>query len=110
MSVHWIDFDKLTVYEAGALLVTLLAYPDGAEDLRSQVHASLCACTLRAMGESDIDWAISPQALKPIYLLQTEKEIKRSFRQIKRRLRDRMVAARMAYPFLQEVHQGEPPK
>ena len=65
---------------------------------------------LRATGESDAGWATSPQTLKPIYLLQTAREINRSFRQIKRRLRDRMVAGRMAYPFLQQANCGEVPK
>jgi hypothetical protein len=29
MNIRWIDFDRIEVYEAGALLVTLLAYPRG---------------------------------------------------------------------------------
>lgn len=110
MSIHWINFDRLAVYEAGALLLTWLAYVDETEELRSRVHASLCACALRAMGESDTEWATSPQIIKPIYLLQRTGEINRSLRQLKRRLRDRMIAARMAYPFLQEANSGEVPK
>jgi hypothetical protein len=44
MNIQSIDFDRLEVYEAGALLVTLLAYPEEGEETRSEVHASLCAC------------------------------------------------------------------
>jgi hypothetical protein len=110
MDIRWIDFDHLTVYEAGALVVTWLAYPDGNEELREGVHAALCACAIRATGENDPEWANAPQTLKPTYLLRRETEINRSLRQLKRRLRDRMVAARMAYPFLHEVNFGKAPK
>jgi hypothetical protein len=110
MDIRLIDFDQLTVYEAGALVVTWLAYPDGSEDLMGRVHAALCACALRATGENDPDWANAPQRLKSTYLLRTASEINRSLRQLKRRLRDRMAAARMAYPFLHEVNFGRPPK
>jgi hypothetical protein len=109
MDIRWIDFDQSTVYEAGALVITWLAYPDGNEDLRDRVHAALCACAIRATAENDPEWANAPQMLKPIYALRTETEISRGLRQLKRRLRDRMVAARMAYPFLHEVNFGEPP-
>src|SRR3954452_9276663 len=107
MSIHWINFDRLTVYEAGAILVTLLAFPNETEDVRDRVHTALCACVLRATGENDDEWAASPQPVKPIYLLQTERDISRALRELKRRLRDRMVAARMAYPFLREASFGE---
>jgi hypothetical protein len=113
MAIHCIDFNRLEVYEAGALLVTLLAYPGESKDddeQRSRVHACLCACTLRARSETDPDWATSPQLVKPIYTLQSERDCVRCLRQLKRRLRDRMVAARMAYPFLREVDTGEAPE
>jgi hypothetical protein len=38
MAVYSIDFERLAVYEAGALLVTLLAYPGESEDQQSKVH------------------------------------------------------------------------
>jgi len=37
-----IDFNGVEVYEAGALLITLLAYPGEKEEVWAQVHASLC--------------------------------------------------------------------
>jgi hypothetical protein len=113
MTVRFIDFNRLEVYEAGALLVTLLAYPGERkhdDERRSQVHASLCACTLRALCDTDPDWSTSPQLAKPIYLRQSERDCNRGLRQLKRRLRDRMVAARMAYPFLKEAESGKAPE
>ncbi len=106
MTLVLIDFDQLEVYEAGALLLTWLAYPhENKEDdeRRGRVHTALCACALRAKCEMDPVWANSPQSVKPIYLCQTERDLNRSLRTLPRRLRDRMVAARMAYPFLKEA-------
>src|SRR5712672_1686219 len=113
MTLGLIDFDQLEVYEAGALLLTWLAYPhENKEDdeRRSRVHTALCACALRAKCEMDPVWANSPQSVKPIYLCQTERDLNRSLRTLQRRLRDRMVAARMAYPFLKEAETGEVPE
>jgi hypothetical protein len=47
MSVRLIDFNRLAVYEAGALLVTLLAFPDASDETQGNVHASLCNYALR---------------------------------------------------------------
>jgi hypothetical protein len=112
VAIRCIDFNRLEVYEAGALLVTLLAYPGESkqeDERRSRVHASLCTCTLRALSETDPDWAASTQSVKPIYAVQSERDCERGLRQLKRRLRDRMIAARMAYPFLKEAETGEAP-
>ena len=113
MTLVLIDFDQLEVYEAGALLLTWLAYPhENKEDdeRRSRVHAALCACALRAKCEMDPVWANAPQSVRPIHLCQTERDLNRSLRTLPRRLRDRMVAARMAYPFLKEAETGEVPE
>jgi hypothetical protein len=110
---HCIDFNRLEVYVAGALLVTLLAYPGESrhdDEPRSRVHAALCACVLRAPYETDPDWSISPQLAKPVYMLQSKSDCERGLRQLKRRLRDRMIAARMAYPFLKEAETGVVPE
>jgi len=112
MTVHLVDFNRVQIYEAGAMLVTLLAYPGASgsdEERRSQLHASLCAYMLRASYEVDPDLATLPQIIKPIYPLQTERDCRKSLRSLPRLLRDRMVAARMAYPFLKEAESGKTP-
>ena len=109
-NIRFIDLNRVQVYEAGAMLVTHLAYPgDSAwgEEQRAQLHGALCTCMLQAMSYVDPAWAISPQPVKPIYASLTERDCKRSFRKLPRLLRDRMVAARMAYPFLKEAEGGE---
>src|ERR1700730_8823398 len=48
--------------------------------------------------------------MRPIYAFRSENEIAKDLRTLERRLRDRMIAARMAVPFLQQVEPGERPK
>jgi hypothetical protein len=107
-----IDFQQLEVYEIGAMLLTWLAFPDksGSEEIRSRVHASLCAYALRAKYETDPEWLVSPQSIKPIYALRPQWDIDRDLKTLQRRLRDRMIAARMAIGFLKEAVTGEVPK
>ena len=79
MNIRWIDFDRVEVYEAGALLVTLLAYPEEGEETRSEVHASLCAHALRVKCAIEPDWALPSQPIKPIYALRRQDENDRFF-------------------------------
>ena len=111
MATCWIDFRRLEVYEAGAMLVTWLAFPgaDGSEETRGRVYASLCAYALRSRYETEPAWSLSPQPIKPIYALRGQRDINRDLRTLQRRLRDRMVAGRMAIAFLQEVEMGQVP-
>jgi hypothetical protein len=111
MAVYWIDFKRLEVYEAGAMLVTRLAFPcEGeSEETLSRVHASLCAYALRARCQIEPDWGTSPQRIKPIYALREQCDVDRDLRTLERRLRDRMVAGRMAIGFLKEALTGQEP-
>jgi hypothetical protein len=113
MSIHFIDLKRLEVYEAGALIVSLLAYPGESEQddqRRCGAFTSLCACALRVRGETDPDWATRRQLVKPLYTFQTEHDCNRGLRTLPLRLHERMVAARMASPFLIEAQTGEVPK
>ena len=113
MTVHFIDLNQLTVYEAGAFIVSLLAYPGEStrdDERRRGAYTSLCACVLRAQAETDSNWATRPQSIKPVYMSQTERAQNQGLGTLPRRLRDRMIAARMAYPFLRDVETGEVPE
>ena len=103
MSVHLIDFNRIAVYEAGALLVTLLAYPDASDQTRGDIHASVCNYALRVKSAVEPDWMNLAQAIKPIYALRSQGDCNRDLRTLARRLRDRMVAGRMAIAFLREA-------
>jgi hypothetical protein len=103
MTVHLIDFQRSAVYEAGAALISVLAYPgDREEERRAAVHASLCHHALRAFCVMEPDLALFPQPMKPIYALRTSREVKADLRTLRRRLRDRMAAGRMAIGFLKQ--------
>jgi hypothetical protein len=105
------DTRQLEVYEIGAWLLTRLAFPgeNESEERFSQVHASLCAYALRSKYETDGEWPVAPQSIKPIYALRPQGSIDRDLRTLERRLRDRMIAARMAIGFLKEAVTGEVP-
>ena len=109
MAKYIIDFNRLEVYEAGAMLVTLLAYPDAREEeQRAEVHASLCHHALWIKRTLEPDWELSPQPIKPIYALHTPTD--RYLITLPRRLRDRMAAGRMAMGFLKEAVTGRTPE
>jgi hypothetical protein len=108
--VYEINFEKSAVYECGATLLALLAYPqdDEKDSNRARLHASLCALGLRNQCKLDQN-EITPVPMKPIYAFRSENEIAEDLRTLERRLRDRMIA-RIVFRFLQEVEPGERPK
>src|SRR6266446_1441365 len=103
MSVRLIDFNCLAVYEAGALLVTLLAFPDASDETQGNVHASLCNYALKVRSAIEPDWTIVPRPIKPFYAFRSERDCNRDLRTLVRRWRDRMVAGRMGIAFLKEA-------
>src|SRR5213080_2595446 len=107
MTVHLIDFNRLEVYEAGALLVTLLAYPDASDEIQGDVHASLCNYALKIRSALEPDWSFVPQPIKPLYAFRSERDCNRDLRTLVRRWRDRMVAGRMGIAFLRETLPGQ---
>ena len=54
--------------------------------------------------------ATRSQLVKPVYTLQAENDRNRGWGTLWRRLHGRMVAARMAYPFLMGAQKGEVPR
>ena len=110
MDISVVDLNRVEVYEVGASLITLLAYPREREEVWAQVHASLCSYALRIRSASEPDQTTVPQAIKPIYAFRLEQDISRDFRTLERRMRDRMIAGRMGIGFLQEAVTGRVPE
>jgi len=108
---YYIDFGQQETHEAGAMLVTLLAYPhdDEEETGRTNLHASLCAIALHARYANGPDDAKS-QSMKPVHAFRESKQIGKDLNGLQRRLQDRMAAARMAIAYLKEAAAGKPPK
>ncbi len=99
-----INFETLETYEAGAILLSLLAYPEADSDQqRWDAQVSLSSIVLRAQRAADPAWAERPQRIKPIYALQETKDASKALRKFKRCLRDRMIAGKMAIAFLKEA-------
>jgi hypothetical protein len=109
-TLHVLDFSRIEVYEAGASLITLLAYPGENDEQSEAIHASLCHLAVRTTGVLNPDWARSPQRIRPLYALRTPQEVSKDLRTVPRRLRDRMAAGRMAIGFLKEVATGHEPE
>jgi hypothetical protein len=96
------------VYECGAALVSLLAFPSKSEArARSALEASLCAEYLRDQYLKK-DREDTPILMKPKHALRAERDIRRDRKTLNRRLRDRMFAAHIAIAFLQHAAGQEP--
>ena len=103
------NFKYDEVYERGAVLLTVLAYPQRSDPTRSlQLYLSLCgkALWLRHLVEQD-DW--TPIRVRPQYVFRDYQRIDRDVGFVVKRVRERMIAGRMAILFLQQAHLGRLP-
>lgn len=98
------------VYEAGAVLLCVLAWPEFVADeaAMDERHAALCQSGVRLLADADEKWARSAQPIKPFYLSVAEDQVQRVWHELFRRLAERLAAARMAIPFLQEASGATP--
>jgi hypothetical protein len=101
-----LSFERDEVYECGAVLLTVLALPKQvAEEKSSQLYRSLCGKALwltHVAAPNDL----TPIMVKPQYVFRDRKIIDRDVRIVEKRLGERMVAGRMAIPFLQRSALG----
>jgi hypothetical protein len=98
-----LDFSNSEIYECGAMLLAVLAYPSKSAGVaRAELRMSLCAHYLRSIysGETDTTVIIP---LKPAYVFREEGTTRKGIKTLERRLRDRAVAARMFRGFWQEA-------
>ena len=97
-------------YEAGALLITLLADPREREEvLWAQVHASSAAMHSEIKSASEPNWATAPRPIKPIYAFRRNRTSVGTCGRLIVAYRDRMIAGRMGIGFLKEVVTGQVP-
>lgn len=103
--------DLLEPFEIGALLLTILAFPgESEEEAMRKAAEALCSDTLRVTVAASPDQADRLQAEYPHYLAIDKAECRRLLRTLRRRLRDRMVAARMSLAYFQEGISKKPAK
>lgn len=107
-SVH-LSFEGNEVYEVGAALLVLLSCPVEKSEIRNgDLHASLCALAPWRRYLDDPN-NTTPITAKPQYLFREWKRIVRDVSLVDKRLRQRLVASRIAIPFLQQEESGKPP-
>jgi hypothetical protein len=101
-----LDPNRLEPFEIGATLIAVLAFPGPNEiDGRRRAFEALCADVLRATCEAEPEKAVVWRDRFPTYAAIDAKESRRRLRTLRRRLRDRMVAARMALGYFDEALQ-----
>jgi hypothetical protein len=104
-----LDLDRLSDFEVGAQLVALLAFPAEAEaDKRQRAAEAMSALAVWGHIQSYPEYEHISRRLHGPYLEIEVREIRRRLRTLRRRLRDRMVAARMAVGFVYEAMTGSP--
>lgn len=107
--VHGINYKRDQPYECGATLLTVLAIPEDDDRRRQELHATLCAYALHKRFEANPD-DTTPIWVKPIHAFRPDTQVTKEVSTFNRLLRKRLVAGRMAYPYLQEAILGRPPR
>jgi hypothetical protein len=95
-----LDSKNQSLFECGAALLALLAFPSATDAERAEIAASHCAAHLRAAFRK----AGNPDDLvKAKYAFRDEQTIRKDLKKLDRLVRDRMVAAHVAIAFLQNT-------
>jgi hypothetical protein len=106
-----IDLSRNPVYEGGASLLALLACPANgtSKNRNADLHASLCGKALWVHHLSNPEDSTSI-LVKPQHVFRDAKVIDRDTKFVAKRLEKRLVAGRMAIPFLQKAELGHLPR
>jgi len=95
-----LDARNQALFECGAALLALLAFPSVNDAERMEIAASLCSTHLRAKFKE----AGNPEELvKAKYAFRDEGTIRKDLKKLDRLVRDRMVAAHVAIALLQNA-------
>ena len=102
---YLLDSSQYEPFEIGAELIAILAFAGSREiDARRQAFEALCANMVRATCEVEPEKAVGLRDRFPAYYAAIDAtESRRRLRTLRRRLRDRMVAARMALGYFDEA-------
>lgn len=93
-----IDLAPTRPFEAGAVLLAVLALPCEDENTRGGLIFSLCHLVLQARFDLRASEAQVEQPIKPIYAFRSGNDLRGDLRKLKRLPRDRMLATRMVIP------------
>jgi hypothetical protein len=95
-----LDAKKQNLFESGAALLALLAFPSFTDAEREEFATSLCSAHLRAKFKEGSN---PGELVKAKYAFRDEGTIRRDLKKLDRLVRDRMVAAHVAIAFLQKA-------
>jgi hypothetical protein len=99
-----VSFECNEDYECGAALLTVLACPKDVDE-NTELYQSLCGKALWLKRMLDLKEQ-TPITAAPQYVFRDRKYIDKDVRIVEKRLGERMVAARMAVPFLRRAALG----
>lgn len=97
-----IDLSRTRHFEAGAIMLATLALPAASDEERGSLICSLCHRALRAQFDPASPGSCIERPLKPIYVFRSEAELAKDFRKFDRLIRDRLIAADMAFALLKQ--------
>lgn len=107
-----IDLRNSEPWEAGSTLLSYLAYPHIDKDCedRALYERALQHKILRHLATTRPGWASQKVLICPAVALMTDSEVRRATRQSDRRMRDRIVAGKMAVGLIAQSVTGKPTK
>lgn len=105
---YWLDFGTLQVHEAAANLIAVLAFPELAANspVLDHHYRAICAWAVRRRLENQPALAEEIQPLRPSNLLLDVDQIEQAMEAVKVRIEHRLVAGRIAMPFLIRAESG----
>ena len=94
-------------FEVSALIISNWAWPGANENSgRERLYLSLCSWFIRDRAAREPNWAQNPQLIRPNQACRSDADLRRDFRTLDRRLKDRAMAGNVAIAFLQEAETG----
>jgi hypothetical protein len=96
---------KQSLFECGAALLALLAFPSSTDAARAEIATSLCSDHLRANFKESGN---AEDLVKAKYAFRDEATIKKDLKTLDRLIRDRMAAALVAIALLQKAVDHRP--
>jgi hypothetical protein len=102
-----IDLCTIPVYEAGAKMFAVLAYPDD-ETRYEQYFIALCRAWLQQK-LSDSAWAWSQQPIRPAFFAQGDAFFLKTLHAGGKKILDRMVSTRQVMPHLKAIELNKEP-
>jgi hypothetical protein len=105
-----IDLCTIPVYEAGAKMFAVLAYPNAEDVTRyEQYFVALCRAWCQQKACSDPDWALRQQSIRPYFYAQSDAFFLKTLHAGGKKILHRMVSTRQVMPHLKAIELNKEP-